>query len=141
MKTPHYQINEQPSNPKETVSQEQKINLENLKRIINSKKTTLPSLRNIEWRILKIETNKINQVLPYMSTKNINELNELNLGVCSVCEKTGIASKNTKKKSKPGGKTRLEAHIKNLQKHAKMIKQKKDARICWNRREMATREK
>ena len=34
--------NAQPSNPKETQSQEQKINLENVKRIINSEKTNLP---------------------------------------------------------------------------------------------------
>ena len=33
----------QPSNPKETLSQEQKINLENVKRIMNSEKTTFPS--------------------------------------------------------------------------------------------------
>ena len=37
-----------PSNPTETLSQEQQTNLANLKRIINSEKTTLPLLRNIE---------------------------------------------------------------------------------------------
>ena len=37
-----------PSNQEETLSQEQKINLENLKRIMSSEKTILPSLRNIE---------------------------------------------------------------------------------------------
>ena len=37
-----------PSNPTETVSQKQQTNLENLKRIMNSVKTTLPSLRNID---------------------------------------------------------------------------------------------
>ena len=44
-----------PSNQEETVSQEQKINLENVKRIISSEKTILPLLRNIEWKTLKIE--------------------------------------------------------------------------------------
>ena len=39
-------------------------------------KTILPSLRNIEWKTLKIETNKINHILPYMPTNNITELNE-----------------------------------------------------------------
>ena len=39
-----------PSNQEETLSQEQKINLENVKRIISSEKTILPSLRNIEWK-------------------------------------------------------------------------------------------
>ena len=30
---------------------------------MNSEKVTLPSLRNIEWRIVRAETNKVNQVL------------------------------------------------------------------------------
>ena len=38
---------------------EQKINLENLKRIMNEEKTTLPSQRNIKRRIVKTETEKI----------------------------------------------------------------------------------
>ena len=38
--------NTQPNNTEQTLTQEQKVNLENLKRIINGKKTTLPSLRN-----------------------------------------------------------------------------------------------
>ena len=37
-----------PSNQEETLSQEQKTNLENVKRIMSSEKTILPSLRNIE---------------------------------------------------------------------------------------------
>ena len=52
IKTLHYQ-----SNQEETLSQEQKVNLEHVKRNRNSEKTILPSLRNIEWKILKIETN------------------------------------------------------------------------------------
>ena len=42
--------NAQPNNYKETLLQEQEINLENVQRIMNCEKTTLPSLRNIEWR-------------------------------------------------------------------------------------------
>ena len=44
---------------------------------MNSEKTSLPSLRNIEWKILKIETKKINHILPYIPTNNITELNKL----------------------------------------------------------------
>ena len=65
----------QPNNPQQTLIQEQKVNLENLKRIMNGEKTTIPSLRNIEWGTVKTETKKINQVLPYISTNNITELN------------------------------------------------------------------
>ena len=80
-----------PSNQKETLSQEQKINQENEKKIISSEKTTLPSLRNIEWKTLKIETDKINHMLPYILTNNITELNELiYAGAKSVSEKIGI---------------------------------------------------
>ena len=103
---------------------------------MNSEKTTLPSLRNIEWRTLKIETNKISQVLPYKSTNKL-----IYAGAKLVCEKIGIPSESTKKKSKPGWEIRLERQIKNLQKQAKIIKQKKDAGICWNRKEKPTREK
>ena len=48
----------QQNNPEQTLTQEQKLNLENLNRILNSEKTTLPSLRNIEWRIVTAETKK-----------------------------------------------------------------------------------
>ncbi len=34
--------NDNSNNPKETLSQEQKVNLENLKRIMNNEKTTIP---------------------------------------------------------------------------------------------------
>ena len=44
---------------------------------MNSEKITFPSLRNIEWRTVTRETNKINQELHYISTNNINELNEV----------------------------------------------------------------
>ena len=35
--------------------------------------TTLPSLRNIEWKTLKIDTNKINQIQPYIPMNNKTE--------------------------------------------------------------------
>ena len=54
------------NNTEQTLTREQKINLENSKRVMNEQKTTLPSLRNIEWRTIKMETGKINQVLTYI---------------------------------------------------------------------------
>ena len=99
-----------PSNPQ---LQEQQANLENLKRIMNSVKTTHLSLRNIEWRTLKTETNRINQMLPYISTNNISDLNDpIYAGAKLVCEKIGVPSKSTKKQSKPGWEVRLETQIK-----------------------------
>ena len=58
----------------------------------------LPSLRNIEWRTVKTETNKINQVLTYISTNNITEVNDLiYAGAKLVCEKIGFYYKLHKK--------------------------------------------
>ena len=83
---------------------------------MSSEKTTLPSLRNIEWKTLKIETNKINHILPYIPTNNKTELNELiYAGAKLVCEKIGIPSKSTKKQSKPGWEIRLETKKQNYE--------------------------
>ena len=87
---------------------------------MNSEKTKLPSLRNIESRTLQTETNQINQILPYISTNNITELNELIYTL--VCEKLGISSKSTKEQSKTGWEIRLKRRKKNLRKQAKMVK-------------------
>ena len=84
-----------------------------------SVKTTLPSIRKIEWRTLKTETNRINQMLPYISTNNISELNDLMYAGAKLgCEK----KKRTKKQSKPGCEVRLETQIKNLRKQAQKRK-------------------
>ena len=62
-------------------------------------KTTIPLLKNIDWRTVKTETEKINQVLTYISTNNIAELNELiYAGAKLVCHKIGVPLKRTKKK-------------------------------------------
>ena len=102
MKAPDYQTTHNQVTLKKKLSQEEKINLENIKRIMISEKTNLPSLIKIEWRTLRRETNKINQILHNISTNNITELNELlYTGMKLVCEKIGIPSKSTKKRSKP----------------------------------------
>ena len=77
---------------------------------MNSEKTTLPSLRNIEWKAVKTETYWINQVYQrYISTNNITEWNELiYAGVKLVSEKIGIPSKSTKEKSKSGWEIKQE---------------------------------
>ena len=77
MKTPHTQKIHYHATKKKKLSQEQKINLENVKRIMSSEKTLLPSLRNIEWKTLKIETNKMNHILSYITMNNTIELNAL----------------------------------------------------------------
>ena len=109
---------------------------------MNREKTTLPSLRKIEWRTVKTETKNKNNVLPYVLTNNIIKLNVLiYAGAKLVCKKIGIASKNTKNKSKPRWEIRLEPEIKNLRKQVKMIKQRKDAGTWRHKKEKARQEK
>ena len=104
---------------------------------MSNEKNILPSFKNIEWKTLKIETNKINNILPYIPTNNITDLNELiYAGAKLVCEKIGIPSKSTKEQSKPGWEIRLETQIKNLRKQARMIR-KRGAEIS-GKKEQAT---
>ena len=71
---------------------------------MNNEKTTLPSLRSIEWRKVKTRTNEINEVLTYISTNNITEIYELfYAGAKLVCEKKGIHQKARKKKKNQDG--------------------------------------
>ena len=46
----------------QTQTQEEKMNIEKLKRVMSEKKTRLPSLRNQDWKIIKAETEKINEL-------------------------------------------------------------------------------
>ena len=67
------------------------------KEIGSEKKTTLPSLRNQDWKTVKTETEKINKLLTNMSMKNITELNEqINAGAKLVCNKIGVPLKKLK---------------------------------------------
>ena len=72
-----------------------------MKRIICEKKTTFTSLWNQPWRIVKSETEKINDLVTNIPTKNITELNDLiNAGAKLDCEKIRVLLKNPNKKSK-----------------------------------------
>ena len=45
--------------------------------MIPEKKTTLPSLRNQDWKIIKAETEKVKELSTHIPTNNITKLNEL----------------------------------------------------------------
>ena len=115
-----------PNNKEETLSQEQKVSLENVKKNMNREKTILPSLRNIEWKTLKTETNKINHILPYIPTNNITELNELiYAGAKLVCENIGIPSKSMKNSQNRDGKFDWKRKLKKkLRKQARLIRKR-----------------
>ena len=61
----------------QTLTQEEKMNAEIIKRIMSEKKTSLPSVRNQDWRTIKSETEKINDLLTNIPANNIMKLNDL----------------------------------------------------------------
>ena len=69
-----------------------------IKRIM-SEETIISSLKNQDWKTVKVETEKINKSSTHISMNNITELSELiYAGVKLVCEKNqGSPKKHTKK--------------------------------------------
>ena len=68
-----------------------KMNVNTIRRILSEKKTTLPSFRNQDWRSVKSETEKVNDLLTNLLTNDITELNNLiYAGAKLVCEKIGV---------------------------------------------------
>ena len=81
---------------------------------MSEKKTTLLSLRNQNWRTVKSETGKVNDLLTNILTNDITVLNDfIYAGIKFVCENIGVPLKITDRKSKPGwGGPKLESQIK-----------------------------
>ena len=67
----------QPTLTTQELTPEQRKDIELIQQIMTDKKSTLPSLRNIEWKNVKKETEKINKILVNISTNNITDLNNL----------------------------------------------------------------
>ena len=57
--------------------QEDRINSELVKKFMTEYKTTLLSLRNQDWKKVKVETKKINKLLPNIPKCNTTEQNML----------------------------------------------------------------
>ena len=118
LKPNHLQIANQ------TLTQEEKINVELIKKIMTEKKTTLllikiyliylimtekktplPSPRNQDWKKCKVEIEKVNKFLPNIPTGNITGLNkQIYVGENLVIDKNQFSSRESKQKYK----TRME---------------------------------
>ena len=93
--TPH------PNTTKQMLAQEDKINVELVKKIMTENKITLLSLRNQDYKKVKVENEKVNKSLLNIPTDNITELNELiYAGAKLACNKIGVPQMNSKQKYK-----------------------------------------
>ena len=70
-------IPQTPCTTKPILKQEDKINLELIRKIMTWKKTTLPSLRNHDWKKVNEEKQKEKKLFRYIPTCNMTEINEL----------------------------------------------------------------
>ena len=115
-----------------------------VERIMSEKKSTLPWLRNQDWKTVKVETKKKknqkkkkNELFTHISTDSITELNELIYAEAKVvCGKIGVPQKNTKGNLKLGWDIRLETRIRKLRLQAKMIRQRKTLEYVGTKRQM-----
>ena len=70
---------------------------------MSEQKTTLPFLRNEDWKKIKEQSEKVNKLLQYIPTDNITKLNELiYAGANLVNNKIGISLMNPKGNTKSG---------------------------------------
>ena len=109
----------QPTLKTQELTPEQRMDIELVQQIMADEKSKLPSLRNIEWKKVKKETEKINKILMNIPTNNITELNNLiYAGAKLVCDRIGAPLRNTNRETnrntKAGWEFRLEEQIKQL---------------------------
>ena len=67
----------EPSTPTSIFTQEERKNVELIRKITNEAEDLITILRNQDWKKDKIDTEKIKRLLKYLPTNNITELNEL----------------------------------------------------------------
>ena len=93
---------------------------------IMAKEVTLLSLKNQDWKKIKVKSEKVNKLLKNISTDNITELNELiYAGEKLVSDKIGIPQKKPNRNTKVGWEMKLEGQIKKLRQQAKLQSKEK----------------
>ena len=108
---------------------------------MDDKKSSLPSLRNVNERKIKIE--KKNKA----STKIDMNKKHYRIKLTNLCRseislwKNRESLKELEQKWKLGREIWLETQIRNLRKQTKMIKQRENAGICWDKNEKSMQEK
>ena len=106
----------------QTLTQEEKPNVDIIKIIMSGKKTALLSLRNQHWMTVQSETENVKYILTNNPTNDIMELNDLiYVGAKLVREKIGVSMKTSWRKSTSGWELRFESLIKRLGQQARLL--------------------
>ena len=92
-----------PNHTEQTLTQEEKMNIEIIKEIISEKKDYITITKKLRLKNSQGKNKKINELLTHFLMNSITELDEL---ICAraklVCDKSGVLLKNTNRNSKPG---------------------------------------
>ena len=109
------------STTKQMLTQEDKIYVELIMKMITEKKTTLPSLRNQNRKKVKVKTKKMNKLLTNIPMCNIMELNKLiYTGVKLVYDKISVPLRNPNRNTKLEWGIKLKKWVKKLWQQAKV---------------------
>ena len=110
-----------------------------MKRIISERKTTLLSLSNQDLKTVKVETEKINELLIHISTNNITELNKLiHAGAKLVSDKICLPPKGHEQKLKTWTWNQTGNTNKKTSTTSRNAKTKKNPGICWDEEQSNT---
>ena len=97
------------------LTQEDRINVKLIKKIMTEKKTAFPSLRKKDKKKVQLEIEKVNELLPNIPTSKIIELNELIYARAKLfCNKIGVPRGNPNENTKPEWKSSRERQVRKL---------------------------
>ena len=97
-----------PNSEEKTITQEEKNECRDYEKNYVCKENILSSLRNQDWKTVKVETEKISDLLTSIPTNNITDLNNLiYTGAKLVSKKVGFLLKKKTKMAKQGWEIKL----------------------------------
>ena len=98
------------------LSEEHRVIVEQLKRIMVEGRTGYGIMfKKVNKKVLKVQTDRINELINYLNNKSITETNDLiRAGSVWVAGRIGLKKAEHKKKNEPRWKRRIEGDIKRL---------------------------
>ena len=94
--------------------------MKNIGRLLNNYYGIM--LKKVDKKVLKVQTDRVNEAIRYLKSKSITEKNNL-IRAASVCmvERTELKKAEHRKKNEPRWKRRIEGDIKRLRKEVDFL--------------------
>ena len=86
--------------------------------------------RKIDKKVLKVQTNRVNEAIKYLESKSIAETNKLVKATSVwVAERIGLKKTEHRKENQPRWKRRVERDIKRLREEVKFLEMKSKGEV------------